>query len=1179
MKKLNHNILNGAADIIVVKGEDGLFRSTSFSVRFGVLKAARTHNRTVKVYVNDLKTDLEMHLSYEGLAYFLTPINPVNMKKQDYQKVDPLFDEATREVILKLTNPSASAAISTDCQITLNPSISTPELDPYFPLPPVPSCTSNQSSNLNSLRKTRFPSHSQLFQLPLHYGYNKITFTVDPYYKQLEEEPHKLSTVITSSLFLFSPWSRIVVSDVDGTVTRSDLMGHIFPSFGVSWAQKGIAMLYSQIFERGYDVIYLSSRGIGLANRTKKYLKSIQQVVKEQKVLSQLTSLPPQKSVRYSMPVGPVLLSPMSLYSSLRLEVFQRRPDLFKIMCLREVQDCFPSEFGHLYAAFGNRATDTVSYMSVGIPERRVFLLDKQGTMWAGNKHYESILYAMGQRIAEHEKQTVLVREADKIKKRKKWNKWQSNMERIEVIESSQSKSLSDATVESKKANAKEVKDEDTNSKSDKKSVDKDISDGKKKAEAFSFIRSTQQMFNTLRNKSYNYFYAHTPKFESSTISAEPQEIKDPEMHRQEEPLKGLLSPLALSPRVERRKRKGIMEHPQHPELSSIFNDDDEYEGEEEYSTSHLSEITSAFMDAFPQKQKKKSADIKRICSDDEISEMLLQNSIRTAISSRFRNSGFLLLRGDILDEAFPQVANPRTEEANLLRLRAKEQSIHGICDPPPEERVGAERTSPNGVSDYFNDYYWWDTINSSGLNTASLTVKAIDEESERKERDAKRAEYMKSTVRKPRSLSRGRANSLGEDVLGKKRKADLSADNSSVHSISSLEITEIEQPKKKKGKHAKSNSVASVNMPLLPVGAVGFSARCFFQTPIPKQPGSICGFDRWTQTECGYPPISKDTLQWEPVIRAMTASLPRNRKLTRSALFDADSDDATLQTDHFVRSSSFSLAHPNDVGVGNHYWNPASPMYCPDSPLAVLPDPFSSTLAHSQFPRLTSSSIFRSSSASSLTTYYANLPASSVFSACTSSASCASSYALSSPLSYTSRYNISSLPLFLFNTLLHSTFTPPFFYSSLGSEISLSSFLHLPPANPLPLRPGPIFTLDHLCSFSSCPPPLLPWVVSAAREFRISADGSKTMFDEQKERIAFISDKLNIPHVERQSTAVTRMMSSRAFLQSQSLLNPPVPSPYFTASSFSVFPPLHSYGVTVHNSRAVWNSVIIDGK
>ena len=65
-------------------------------------------------------------------------------------------------------------------------------------------------------------------------------------------------------IYYWNYHEKIVISDVDGTVTKSDLLGHVLPRLGISdWAHTGIAKLYSNIHLNGYKVVYLSSRPIG----------------------------------------------------------------------------------------------------------------------------------------------------------------------------------------------------------------------------------------------------------------------------------------------------------------------------------------------------------------------------------------------------------------------------------------------------------------------------------------------------------------------------------------------------------------------------------------------------------------------------------------------------------------------------------------------------------------------------------------------------------------------------------------------------------------------------------------------------------------------------------------------------------------------------------------------------
>ena len=90
----------------------------------------------------------------------------------------------------------------------------------------------------------------------------------------------------------------LVVSDIDGTITKSDALGHVFTMIGRDWTHVGVAKLYTDICRNGYKILYLTSRAIGQADSTREYLKGI-------------------KQNDYQLPEGPVIMSPDRLMASL----------------------------------------------------------------------------------------------------------------------------------------------------------------------------------------------------------------------------------------------------------------------------------------------------------------------------------------------------------------------------------------------------------------------------------------------------------------------------------------------------------------------------------------------------------------------------------------------------------------------------------------------------------------------------------------------------------------------------------------------------------------------------------------------------------------------------------------------------------------------------------------------
>ena len=56
-----------------------------------------------------------------------------------------------------------------------------------------------------------------------------------------------------------------------------------------------------------------------------------------------------------------------------------RKPEVFKMACLRDIRNLFGESRNPFYAGFGNRITDALSYRSVKVPSSRIFTIDSSG--------------------------------------------------------------------------------------------------------------------------------------------------------------------------------------------------------------------------------------------------------------------------------------------------------------------------------------------------------------------------------------------------------------------------------------------------------------------------------------------------------------------------------------------------------------------------------------------------------------------------------------------------------------------------------------------------------------------------------------------------------------------------------------------------------------------------------
>ncbi|KAB0405887.1 hypothetical protein E2I00_010036 [Balaenoptera physalus] len=135
---------------------------------------------------------------------------------------------------------------------------------------------------------------------------------------------------------------------------------------GDGWSLTALCYPFVPPPRNGYKFLYCSARAIGMADLTKGYL----QWVNERGC---------------GLPEGPILLSPSSLFSALhstvtspchplvanpfpahgpdcRREVIEKKPEVFKIACLSDIQQLFLPQEQPFYAAFGNRPNDVTAY-------------------------------------------------------------------------------------------------------------------------------------------------------------------------------------------------------------------------------------------------------------------------------------------------------------------------------------------------------------------------------------------------------------------------------------------------------------------------------------------------------------------------------------------------------------------------------------------------------------------------------------------------------------------------------------------------------------------------------------------------------------------------------------------------------------------------------------------------
>ncbi|KAG6596434.1 Phosphatidate phosphatase PAH1, partial [Cucurbita argyrosperma subsp. sororia] len=202
------------------------------------------------------------------------------------------------------------------------------------------------------LVRTNVPTTEQIASLNLKEGQNMIAFTFSTRVLGTQK--------VDAHIYLWKWNAKIVISDVDGTITKSDVLGQFMPLVGKDWTQSGVARLFTAIKENGYQLLFLSARAIVQAYLTRSFLLNLKQDGK-------------------ALPNGPIVISPDGLFPSLFREVIRRAPHEFKIACLEDIKKLFPPDYNPFYAGFGNRDTDELSYRKVGIPKGKIFIINPKG--------------------------------------------------------------------------------------------------------------------------------------------------------------------------------------------------------------------------------------------------------------------------------------------------------------------------------------------------------------------------------------------------------------------------------------------------------------------------------------------------------------------------------------------------------------------------------------------------------------------------------------------------------------------------------------------------------------------------------------------------------------------------------------------------------------------------------
>jgi phosphatidate phosphatase LPIN len=149
---------------------------------------------------------------------------------------------------------------------------------------------------LKKFKKSYKPDHKTTSDLNFKFGKNQVVFRL----RGLLDHEY----LVYTRVFMYdnSLSQKVIISDIDGTITKSDVLGHLMPFVGRDWSHKGICEFYTNLNKNNYNILYLTARNYEQAYKTLQYLNSVQQK-------------------DFSLPEGPLILSPENLYMAFKREI------------------------------------------------------------------------------------------------------------------------------------------------------------------------------------------------------------------------------------------------------------------------------------------------------------------------------------------------------------------------------------------------------------------------------------------------------------------------------------------------------------------------------------------------------------------------------------------------------------------------------------------------------------------------------------------------------------------------------------------------------------------------------------------------------------------------------------------------------------------------------------------
>jgi len=216
-------------------------------------------------------------------------------------------------------------------------------------------------------------------------------------YLLLDAQTGAVLGIAPVSIFVWSAQDRVVVFDIDGTITKSNIRGVFDTVLTESYqhCHDGVCRFLSSLPTTcACRVAYLTSRPISLSHPTRKFLSKLMQ------------------DDEHCLPHGPLLGFPGSLAEVLYMELVTKSVHEFKHQAIesnimRPFRQVGASDKHVLLAGFGNTLMDMQAYHMAGLELSQIYLIDKTSKICCLD--YHSTMAANGQPNNDHSSDEQLI--------------------------------------------------------------------------------------------------------------------------------------------------------------------------------------------------------------------------------------------------------------------------------------------------------------------------------------------------------------------------------------------------------------------------------------------------------------------------------------------------------------------------------------------------------------------------------------------------------------------------------------------------------------------------------------------------------------------------------------------------------------------------------------------------